>query len=345
MARLDRVSPRLGRTLSNTSSGGGALQQQQHLRTLSSAGGSGGGGGSAGFSPGSAGAGSGASGGGVRGREVPASMALMRRPSWSSRSSAFNQLPGEASQPGVGYSGALPATGLCRAALAGQAARHTSHYLILMHAWCMCLHTPKQLPASSCSLTCSPHLLAAACLLAGCPAAAVSPMQDPALESLLAGSTPRQYTLAAGGLPYLLTAAQPGGQPQPGARGGGMGGLASGYGSGGALPLLTFPSGSAELGGGPLDEAGECAQCTLLWLLSLAPPCLCLLPTHTTSVPAFCLQMPCPLLWMRVAPPLLGCTAQWRPPLLPAHPWISCQSARQLAPQAPPQHQQQVQLP
>ena len=85
-------------------------------------------------------------------------------------------------------------------------------------------------------------------------------MQDPTLESLLAGSTPRQYTLAAGGLPSPLTAAQMGGQPQPGAGGGGMGGmggLSSGYGSGGALPMLTFPSGSAEMGGGPLDEAGE----------------------------------------------------------------------------------------
>ena len=128
--RLDRVSPRLGRTLSNTSSGGGGGSagqqhpQQQHPQPLqqrvpTNTGGGGGSSSSAGFSPGSAGAGGagsssgggGGGGGGVRGREVPASMALMRRPSWgSSRSSAYNQLHGEGSHPGVGYSGVWCAT-------------------------------------------------------------------------------------------------------------------------------------------------------------------------------------------------------------------------------------------
>jgi hypothetical protein len=172
MARLDRVSPRLGRTLSNTSSGGGTLQQQQHLRTFSSAGGSGGGG-SAGFSPGSAGTGGGANGGGVRGREVPASMALMRRPSWSSRSSAFNQLPGEASQPGVGYSGALHA-GLCikgcracwpsswlKADIA--ACRSDSCVVHISAASTSCLPHPANSPASSPAGCCL-----FACLLSCC---------------------------------------------------------------------------------------------------------------------------------------------------------------------------------
>ncbi|EFN59140.1 hypothetical protein CHLNCDRAFT_137965 [Chlorella variabilis] len=62
-----------------------------------------GGGASAAASPGGGGG-----GGGGAAREGGASTALIRRPSWSSRSSAFGQLAGEASQQGVGYSDVLP---------------------------------------------------------------------------------------------------------------------------------------------------------------------------------------------------------------------------------------------
>jgi hypothetical protein len=83
-------------------------------------------------------------------------------------------------------------------------------------------------------------------------------MQDPALESMLAGSTPRQFAMA-GGLPSPRTALQ--GTPallhghQPAI----SRAASSASGFGGALPMLTFPTaGSAELTGA-LDEAGELA--------------------------------------------------------------------------------------
>lgn len=95
VGRLDRVSPRLGRTLSGASNSSSASAPSAtaaaHLQQQRLSGGSSGGGGGTSA---------------VTGREVPASMALMRRPSWSSRSSTYHQLSGEASQQGVGYSGA-----------------------------------------------------------------------------------------------------------------------------------------------------------------------------------------------------------------------------------------------
>ncbi|KAL4430978.1 hypothetical protein ABPG75_006234 [Micractinium tetrahymenae] len=186
---LDRTSPRLGRTPPAAPGGGGGglsvLQQAALLQMRAGPAGAGGSGPApaaapspAGLSPGSGGS------GGVTAREVPSSIALMRRTSWSSRSS-FGPLAGEASQPGVGYS--------------------------------------------------------------------VSPMQDPTLESLLGGSTPRQYSLAAGGLPSPLTAAGvqlPGG---PLARQG-AGAVTLGFAPASGPPLLTFPSHSPEMSGG-LDEA------------------------------------------------------------------------------------------
>lgn len=81
-------------------------------------------------------------------------------------------------------------------------------------------------------------------------------MQDPTLESMLAGSTPRQYSLAAGGLPSPITAAagqlHPAGGPLARQHAAGL----LGCGPAGAPPLLTYPSLSPELSGG-LDEAGE----------------------------------------------------------------------------------------
>lgn len=117
-ARLDRISPRprTGHLHAPSSGGGGgggggggpsvphqaataALAAQQAAQRGMVAGSHGaatsGGTPGSGFSP--------SSGGSVAGREVPASTALMRRPSWSSRS--YGPLAGEASSQGVGYSG------------------------------------------------------------------------------------------------------------------------------------------------------------------------------------------------------------------------------------------------
>ena len=118
VARLERTSPRTGHLRTPSSSGGGgggasvphqaaatALAAQQAAQRTAAgthgaaaAGSSAGSGGTSGFSP--------SSGGSVSGREVPTSTALMRRPSWSSRS--YGPLAGEASSQGVGYSGAAP---------------------------------------------------------------------------------------------------------------------------------------------------------------------------------------------------------------------------------------------
>lgn len=85
---------------------------------------------------------------------------------------------------------------------------------------------------------------------------AVSPMQDATLESMMAASTPRQFSLNTGGhpSPLLLPSGAMGGGQLAGGRGGRHGG---GPGGGGAPPLLTYPSyPSPELSGG-LDEGGE----------------------------------------------------------------------------------------
>lgn len=104
------------------------------------------------------------------------------------------------------------------------------------------------------------------CFVLFCPqpppsAPTVSPMQDPTLESMLAGSTPRHFTLA-GGLPSPR--ALLGGLPAAPGGGGGTGGgtlvqassTTSTY-STAAPPMLTFPSvASGELSGGG-DEGDE----------------------------------------------------------------------------------------
>lgn len=110
------MSPRLGRALSGAGSvpqqaaaaALAAQQQQQRLQQRAAATSAAASpAGPASFSPSSAGSSGGGAGssGAVTGREVPAHTALMRRPSWSARSS-YGGLPGEASQQGVGYSGA-----------------------------------------------------------------------------------------------------------------------------------------------------------------------------------------------------------------------------------------------
>ena len=84
-------------------------------------------------------------------------------------------------------------------------------------------------------------------------------MQDPTLESMLAGSTPRQFTLASG-LPSPLAGAALGGRA-PGTAAGmpgagpltRVGSTASAYGAS-QPPLLTFPSGGASGGGDEGDE-------------------------------------------------------------------------------------------
>lgn len=88
-------------------------------------------------------------------------------------------------------------------------------------------------------------------------------MQDPSLEAMLAGSTPRHFTLA-GGLPSPLASAGLG-SAAPGAGGGAGAGppisrvssTVSAY-SAAQLPMLTYPSGGAagELSGGG-DEGDE----------------------------------------------------------------------------------------
>ncbi|PRW58175.1 autophagy-related 13 [Chlorella sorokiniana] len=196
VARLERTSPRTGHLRTPSSGGGGggaasmphqaaaaALAAQQAAQRgaagahgAAATSGSAGSGGTSGFSP--------SSGGSVSGREVPTSTALMRRPSWSSRS--YGPLAGEASSQGVGYS--------------------------------------------------------------------VSPMADPSLDSILAGSTPRQFTLAAGLPPPLAMAAGTHG-PAAGAH------LLSRVSStvsacsAAAPPMLEYPAASADMGGGGGDEA------------------------------------------------------------------------------------------
>lgn len=269
-AGLDRASPRLGRTPpgapgSGSGSGTPGVPHQAamlQMRALSVGGGSGGSTapapavGPSGFSPGSGGS------GGVTAREVPASTALIRRTSWSSRSS-YGPLGGEASQAGVGYSGALLA-GLLDTARAARA----------------CIGPPLSSSPAARITTCAAAAAArSACSpgaarlplgarLSACPnparsCCAVSPMQDPALESMLSGSTPRQYSLAAGGLPSPVAAAagqlHPAGGTLPRHSAGG----AAGHGTAGAPPLLTFPSHSPQLSGG-LDEAGGLGACRVL---------------------------------------------------------------------------------
>lgn len=88
------------------------------------------------------------------------------------------------------------------------------------------------------------------------PLVAVSPMADPSLDSILAGSTPRQFTLAAG-LPAPLAMAA--GGPQGIAAGPLLNRVPSTASacSAAAPPMLEYPAVSADMGTGGADEAGE----------------------------------------------------------------------------------------
>lgn len=88
------------------------------------------------------------------------------------------------------------------------------------------------------------------------PLVAVSPMADPSLDSILAGSTPRQLTLAAG-LPAPLAMAA--GGPQGIAAGPLLNRVPSTASacSAAAPPMLEYPAVSADMGTGGADEAGE----------------------------------------------------------------------------------------
>lgn len=87
-------------------------------------------------------------------------------------------------------------------------------------------------------------------------------MADPTLESMLAGSTPRQFALA-GGLPLALAAGGLLGAAGHAAPGGGPASRASSavsaY-SAAAPPMLTFPTAPGELSAGA-DEGGACCRC------------------------------------------------------------------------------------
>lgn len=125
---------------------------------------------------------------------------------------------------------------------------------------------------------------------------AVSPMADPSLDSILAGSTPRQFTLAAG-LPAPLAAAA-GGVPGTAAAP-----LLSRVSStvsacsAAAPPMLEYPA--ASMGGGG-DEAGE-VGCAAGWpgLASAVPEALLLVACDPRLLGLCCViyalhQLACP---------------------------------------------------